>query len=391
MSSLDNTYGAFLIGVVVSATLYGGVSQRIFISIPLNYQTPVTCIQTWYYYSRYPSDPWYIKLLVAGVLISDTCHQALITHSGKYTHPRPLYVYSSIPSLHLSRHRLRNGRCARGSCLESGYRSILQCMALDRLCRVPLAHHTYQGFTALFVQSFLAMRVYRHDTWSLVNSVSCILPAHHSRTNTVMPTVLILVYGINAYVSNSYFASLAFYSCTLSLNVKTFVQLASLKALSMSVNAVAAAGDVLIAAFLCSLLQMSRTGFRRSDTMINKLIVFSINTGLLTSICAVASLISIAAWPTTFIYIAFYFCLGRLYCNSLLATLNARKGLRGGSGSDEMSLSLQGVQQKTNSSMIGMSSRRAANNISIKIDTTQECVRDEYSAMSGDLKSPEVV
>jgi hypothetical protein len=25
----------------------------------------VTCVQTWYYYSRYPSDPWYIKLLVS--------------------------------------------------------------------------------------------------------------------------------------------------------------------------------------------------------------------------------------------------------------------------------------------------------------------------------------
>lgn len=47
-----------------------------------------------------------------------------------------------------------------------------------------------------------------------------------------------------------------------------------------------------------------------------------------------------------------------VYCNSLLATLNARKGIRGGeSRSDEMSLSLQGVQQKTNGSMIGVSSR----------------------------------
>lgn len=75
----------------------------------------------------------------------------------------------------------------------------------------------------------------------------------------------------------------------------TFVELGSLKPLSMSVNALAAAGDVLIAVFLCTLLQQSRTGFRRSDTMINKLILFSINTGLLTSICAVMSLISVSS------------------------------------------------------------------------------------------------
>ena len=58
----------------------------------------------------------------------------------------------------------------------------------------------------------------------------------------------------------------------------------------MTVNALAAAGDVLIAAILCSILQMSRTGFKRfvpglfalfdlsmivcnrSDTMIKKLV-----------------------------------------------------------------------------------------------------------------------
>jgi hypothetical protein len=67
--------------------------------------------------------------------------------------------------------------------------------------------------------------------------------------------------------------------------------------------------------------------------MINKLILFSINTGLLTSICAVMSLISvrtklrlvwcgasdlaqITVWDGTFIYIAFYFCLGRRKCRS---------------------------------------------------------------------------
>jgi hypothetical protein len=172
------------------------------------------------------------------------------------------------------------------------------------------------------------------------------------------------------------------------IHMTTFAELGTLKPLSMSVNALAAAGDVLIAVFLCTLLQQSRTGFRRSDTMINKLILFSINTGLLTSICAVMSLISISVWPNTFIYIAFYFCLGRLYCNSLLATLNARKSLRGDSRDENMSLSLQGIQKSSNS--IGTSQRRLPNNISIKIDTTQEYVRDEYSSAT-ELKSAQAV
>ncbi|KAF5379624.1 hypothetical protein D9757_009222 [Collybiopsis confluens] len=64
----------------------------------------------------------------------------------------------------------------------------------------------------------------------------------------------------------------------------------------------------MIAGILTLLLQRSKTGFR--------------------SLCAVASLISILAAPNTFIYISFFFSIGRLYTNSLLATLNARKMIR---------------------------------------------------------------
>jgi hypothetical protein len=313
MGALDNTFGAFLIGVVISAVLYG-----------------VTCVQTWFYYIHYPSDPWYIKSLVGAVLLSDTCHQALITHAA--------YIYLVTD--------FANPEAAG---------NIVWSLIIEVL---------FNGFTALMVQSFLAMRVYRLSNKSILATSSVMVLV-------IGEFILILIYVAKA------------------IGMATFVDLTALKAISMAINSVAAAGDVLIAIFLCTLLQKSRTGFRRSDTMINKLILFSMNTGLLTSICAVASLVSISVWPDTFIYIMFYFCIGRLYCNSLLATLNARKGLRGDSQNDDMSLSLQGVHQKTTQSMVGTSQKRTANNISIKIDTTQEYMRDEYS--NSDLKSPEVV
>ncbi|KAI9460431.1 hypothetical protein HD554DRAFT_1586577 [Boletus coccyginus] len=324
MGALDNTLGAFLIGVVASATLYG-----------------VTCIQTWYYYGRYPSDPWYIKLLVAGVLVSDTCHQALITHCA-YTY---LVSDFGVPA------------------------------ALGNTVWSLIVEVFFNGFTALFVQSFLAMRVYwlSNKSWLATGSVM---------TLVVGEFVLILAYSIPAYVSASCFFISVSRSFVLSLRFQTFAQLTTLKALSMSVNAVAAVGDVLITAFLCTLLQRSRTGFRRSNILINNLTMYTINTGLLTSICAIASLISIAAWPNTFIYIAFYFCLGRLYCNSLLATLNMRNSLRTDSYDEDVSLSFKAAQQRTNPSMTGTISRRQPNNISIKIDTTQEHVWDEQHSVS---------
>jgi len=138
-----------------------------------------------------------------------------------------------------------------------------------------------------------------------------------------------------------------------------FTQLAdlgSLKALSLSVNALAAAGDVLLAIILSLLLHTSRTGFKGSDTMITMLITFTINTGALTSICAIASLITVSSiisfdipcitaitnqitvLPAAFVYILFYFAIGRLYCNSLLATLNARKAIRSASKNEDFSV-----------------------------------------------------
>jgi len=150
----------------------------------------------------------------------------------------------------------------------------------------------------------------------------------------------------------------------------------------MTINALAAAGDVLIALVLCTMLQRSRTGFRRTDTMINKLMLFTINTGLLTSLCAVASLISIVAAPSTFIYIAFYFTLGRLYSNSLMATLNARKSIRG-EDPEAITLSFRGMHKTGSTTMATAATTNAkcqANNISIKVDTIQEYARDRHGS-----------
>ena len=57
-----------------------------------------------------------------------------------------------------------------------------------------------------------------------------------------------------------------------SAKVVDFADSLKLKNLSLTVNALTAATDVVIAAILCFLLQKSRTGFRRSDTMITKLV-----------------------------------------------------------------------------------------------------------------------
>lgn len=61
----------------------------------------------------------------------------------------------------------------------------------------------------------------------------------------------------------------------------TFAEFASLKTLSMSINIMAAVTDVVISLCLVYLLRLSanRSGFKRTNDMINRMIVFTFNTG----------------------------------------------------------------------------------------------------------------
>ncbi|KAG2358338.1 hypothetical protein BDR07DRAFT_288306 [Suillus spraguei] len=82
--------------------------------------------------------------------------------------------------------------------------------------------------------------------------------------------------------------------------------------------------DIVIASALCYFLATSRTGFSSTDSLITKLMVYSINTGCLTSVCSIAVIITCAVMPTNFIFLAIDFLLVKVYVNSYLALLNAR-------------------------------------------------------------------
>ncbi|KAF5327506.1 hypothetical protein D9619_004986 [Psilocybe cf. subviscida] len=86
--------------------------------------------------------------------------------------------------------------------------------------------------------------------------------------------------------------------------------------------------DVMITVSLCILLGNIRTGFKLTDSLVNTLMLYTINTGLLTSVSATACFVTFAIWPHAFVFIGFYFVLSKLYINSLLAMLNTRERLR---------------------------------------------------------------
>jgi len=124
----------------------------------------------------------------------------------------------------------------------------------------------------------------------------------------------------------------------LAMRFTLWSELPSLNGLSQAINVIAAAGSLLIAAIIVFQLRKLRTGYENSDSRVTKFMIFAVNTGGLTAACALASLITILAFPHALIYAAFYFCLGKLYANAMLAYLNSRKSVDGEPQDDDTAL-----------------------------------------------------
>jgi len=86
--------------------------------------------------------------------------------------------------------------------------------------------------------------------------------------------------------------------------------------------------DLIIAACLCHLLVRCRTGFRSTDSIISWLMFYTIDTGIVTSLCSITAIVMMAVFPHTFAVIAVEFSLTKLYVNSYMAMFNARNSLR---------------------------------------------------------------
>ncbi|THH07520.1 hypothetical protein EW145_g3324 [Phellinidium pouzarii] len=233
-------------------------------------------VQLFYYLVGYPDDPWRLKAHVGLVWILDTVHQGLVIHAG-YTYlitqyANPAFLFVIVPTLEV--------------------------MVL------------ISALVCVLVQGFL---LYRAWILSLKN---------------VFLVIFLLLLVIAEFVS-----SVAFF--WKGVKMSSFAEVSTIAWLSKLTNGLSAASDLVIAAVLIFLLNRSRTGVRRSETMINRLILFTINTGFLTSICALFAVIFVSLYPDEYIYITFYIQTS-VYTNSFLATLNARRGTRDGLASDSM-------------------------------------------------------
>ncbi|OBZ76860.1 hypothetical protein A0H81_03441 [Grifola frondosa] len=86
--------------------------------------------------------------------------------------------------------------------------------------------------------------------------------------------------------------------------------------------------DVAVASILIYHLRKGRNGWKSSDGMLTWLSVYTINTGALTSIFSVITVLLFATEKNSIIFMAFVEMQSKLYANSFLGSLNARQHIR---------------------------------------------------------------
>ncbi|KAI0788169.1 hypothetical protein C8Q74DRAFT_661064 [Fomes fomentarius] len=82
--------------------------------------------------------------------------------------------------------------------------------------------------------------------------------------------------------------------------------------------------DIIIAVSMTILLLRAKTGIRKSDNMVNKLVTLVVETGTLTATVAIVDVICFTAYSDTLLHECPAVVLAKLYANTFVASLNNR-------------------------------------------------------------------
>ncbi|TBU43283.1 hypothetical protein BD309DRAFT_1019387 [Dichomitus squalens] len=182
-----------------------------------------------------------------------------------------------------------------------------------------------------------------------------ILQASSQKSLVTLPTQVFFVMRIWNFSNKHWLAPLVFLPCSLFQLAGYIVFLVIclnggptahiIFKLPMAFWGVQAAEDVLISLTLIYLLWTRRVsnGFKSTDRLLYRLTMFVINTGVWTALCALFTIITLVAYPNVQIYVSLNFVVCPLYCNTLLANLNARRYIRGGDFNDPTRSTLQTI------------------------------------------------
>ncbi|RPD54312.1 hypothetical protein L227DRAFT_351086 [Lentinus tigrinus ALCF2SS1-6] len=236
----------------------------------------MTTLQAFMYYQKYPNDIPLLRFLVTAVWILETVHTAFCMQ----------FVYAY---------------------LISGFADFANFIAVHWSVGVAIASSVA---VALCVQGYYTWRVYvvsgRFALWSAVIAF-CALAR--------------VGFGIG--------------STCLTYIYPNWLQLRELKVGLATVSGglgAAALVDLLVALTLTFYLKRNRTGFHKeSNSMVNKILVYTVNTGAITGAASLVCVLLFAFKKDSLIFLGFFAIQTKLYANSFLGSLNARTHLRNAS------------------------------------------------------------
>ncbi|KAF9446712.1 hypothetical protein P691DRAFT_776664 [Macrolepiota fuliginosa MF-IS2] len=236
-----------------------------------SYLVGVVTVQVHYYFTHYPDDRTLWKITVFLLFCFELAHTAGTAHSV-YTHtiasPATIQARTTLPGIYIA--------------------SLMG------------------GFITFIVQTYLSVRVYRtlHPPWKLVGIVTGVL--------ATLRAVAVVVLVSQLFGASDYRKSIADWGDLIT-----------------GLLSASAATDVIIAvAMLYYLFTQRERSFRKVQQLIDKLMLITVRSGLLTSITAVTVLVIFQIIPYTFAWLAIYTCLAKLYTITFLSALNGRGELR---------------------------------------------------------------
>lgn len=227
-------------------------------------------LQTIIYFHIYRQDLWRIQLIVGTVWALDATHVAL-TCTATWT-----YLV-----------------------LNFGNEDITDFIPISIALGI-----AFTGLVGFIVQAFFTHRVFRLSN------------------NRVLASILIVMTVVRL--------AAAFVTTIEMMRLRSFGALLDQFAWSISLGlALSSALDLFLSASLSFYLRSNKTGFgTQMDRIVSAIILYTINTGMLTSMMTVSTLICWLVIPNNYAFLAMHFAVSKLHANSLLTTLNTRKVLQ---------------------------------------------------------------
>ncbi|KAF5319823.1 hypothetical protein D9611_012857 [Ephemerocybe angulata] len=306
VQTIDNTFGALQIGVLIAVFLFG-----------------IVTLQAHIYSSQFPDDRRIFKALVVIVWLLELGHTVAVAYES-YTATITFY-----------------GR--------------------------PEAYTRYAGFgvatilggtLTMIVQSFFAWRLWTvlYHPYKYIG-LACGLLA-------IARCAVSIFAGVEGIRARSLYNYVERYRGMLAALLGT-----------------GAAIDIFIASsMLWFLVVRKKKSLEKVKRLLDRLVAYTIRTGLVTSVAAVSILIVFFASPHTMVWLAMYTFLAKLYSNSLLSALNARSGLREVVGATGDTSGSSGPGKPGTSRARGLfNHRNQTNAISIQMKTTTEMAVDGYN------------